>query len=229
MTDGLAPYIWIGLLALALLLPGMKMLFGRGGARDAQGHRPFRLRPVRRVIGILLIALAGTSALLALSVVQFLRLTTDRPVALVELRQTAPQRFVASTSTEKDGTREYELSGDQWQIDARVVRWRLPALFAGLPPLYRLDRLSGRYEDVAQERTADRSVHGLDDWEIPDLGQLKRTFPRWLPFVDVVFGSGAYMPMFDNARYRVYVDPRGALFVRPDDAQTAAGLKTRGW
>ena len=64
---------------------------------------------------------------------------------------------------------------------------------------------------------------------MPDIGELRRRLPNWLPFVDVVYGSGAYMPMFDGARYRVYVDARGALFVRPDDARTADGLKARGW
>ena len=229
MIQGMAPFIWIGLLALILLVIGLKMFFGRGGPRDVQGRKQFRIRPVRRLIGLLVLALAGMTTLFALSVVQFLRLTSDVPVAQVELRQTAPQQFTATASTPKLGTREYVLTGDQWQIDARIVRWRLPALMAGVPPLYRLDRLSGRYEDVAQERTAQRSAHALDDWSVPDLAYFKRRFPNWLPFVDVVFGSGAYMPMFDGARYRVYVDPRGALFVRPDDERTAARLKELGW
>jgi len=229
VIQGMAPFIWIGLVALVLLVLGAKMFLGRGGPRDAQGRKAFRVRPVRRLIGLLVLALAGVTTLLALSLFQFLRLTTDMPIAQIELRQTAPQQFTATASTPRQGTRDYVLLGDQWQIDARIVRWRLPALLAGVPPLYRLDRLSGRYEDVAQERTAQRSVHALDDWEVPDLAYLKRRFPNWLPFVDVVFGSGAYMPMFDNARYRVYVDPRGALFVRPDDERTASRLKELGW
>ncbi|CPI25769.1 membrane protein [Bordetella pertussis] len=125
--------------------------------------------------------------------------------------------------------RDYTLYGDQWQIDAKVVRWRLPALLAGVPPLYRLERLSGRYQDTARERSAPRSVHALDDWPAPDLAQVKRLVPNWLPFVDVQFGSAAYMPMFDGARYQVYLDPRGALFIRPADAVTAERLKQLGW
>jgi hypothetical protein len=35
-----------------------------------------------------------------------------------------------------------------------VLKWKLPALLAGVPPLYRLDRLSGRYDDPAQEASA---------------------------------------------------------------------------
>ncbi|AOB41123.1 hypothetical protein FYA99_21615 [Bordetella parapertussis] len=229
MIDALAPFAWIGLAALIVLLPGLAMLFGRGGPRDEAGRRVFRLRPVRRLFGLLLLALAGVSGLLALSLVQFVRLTDDKPVAEVMVRQQGDGQFQLATRTPDQRMRDYTLYGDQWQIDAKVVRWRLPALLAGVPPLYRLERLSGRYQDTARERSAPRSVHALDDWPALDLAQVKRLVPNWLPFVDVQFGSAAYMPMFDGARYQVYLDPRGALFIRPADAATAERLKQLGW
>jgi len=229
VIDALAPFAWIGLAALIVLLPGLAMLFGRGGPRDEAGRRVFRLRPVRRLFGLLLLVLAGVSGLLALSLVQFVRLTDDKPVAEVMVRQQGDGQFQLATRTPDQRMRDYTLYGDQWQIDAKVVRWRLPALLAGVPPLYRLERLSGRYQDTARERSAPRSVHALDDWPAPDLAQVKRLVPNWLPFVDVQFGSAAYMPMFDGARYQVYLDPRGALFIRPADAATAERLKQLGW
>jgi len=229
VIDALAPFAWIGLAALVVLLPGLVMLFGRGGPRDEAGRRVFRLRPVRRLFGLLLLALAGVSGLLALSLVQFARLTDDKPVAEVMVRQQGDGQFQLAARTPDQRMRDYTLYGDQWQIDAKVVRWRLPALLAGVPPLYRLERLSGRYQDTARERSATRSVHALDDWPAPDLAQVKRLVPNWLPFVDVQFGSAAYMPMFDGARYQVYLDPRGALFIRPADAATAERLKQLGW
>jgi len=229
VIDALAPFAWIGLAALIVLLPGLAMLFGRGGPRDEAGRRVFRLRPVRRLFGLLLLALAGVSGLLALSLVQFVRLTDDKPVAEVMVRQQGDGQFQLATRTPDQRMRDYTLYGDQWQIDAKVVRWRLPALLAGVPPLYRLERLSGRYQDTARERSAPRSVHALDDWPAPDLAQVKRLVPNWLPFVDVQFGSAAYMPMFDGARYQVYLDPRGALFIRPAAAATAERLKQLGW
>lgn len=99
MISGSAPYLWILLLAVILFIPGLKMFFGRGGPREPDGRRRFRFRPIRRVFGLLLLALAGVTTLLALSLVQFLRLTTDTPVAQVELREVGPQRFIATVST----------------------------------------------------------------------------------------------------------------------------------
>jgi len=229
LINGIAPFAWILLGAVIVLLPGIVMLLGRGGPRDERGRRMFQFRPVRRACGLLLVCLGCVSGLLALSLVQFVRLTTDEPVARIDVRQQAEGQFEVNASAPAIGTRQYVLYGDQWQIDARVVRWKLPALMAGVPPLYRLERLSGRYSDAAREATATRSVHPLDDWPAPDLGSLKKSFPNWFPFVDVQFGSGAYMPLFDGARYQVFMDPRGALFIRPDGQATVEGLKQLGW
>ncbi|HAP27349.1 hypothetical protein [Achromobacter sp.] len=229
MINGIAPFAWILLGAVIVLLPGIVMLLGRGGPRDERGRRMFQFRPVRRVCGLLLVCLGCVSGLLALSLVQFVRLTTDQPVARIDIRQQAEGQFQVNANAPGIGDKQYVLYGDQWQIDARVVRWKLPALMAGVPPLYRLERLSGRYSDAAREATATRSVHPLDDWPAPDLGSLKKSFPNWFPFVDVQFGSGAYMPLFDGARYQVFMDPRGALFIRPDGEATAEGLKRLGW
>lgn len=229
VINGFAPFIWMALVALVVLIPGGLLLFGRGGPRDARGRRMFRLRPVRRLFGLLLILLAAVSAFLALTLVQFLRLTTDVPVASVSMREQAPGAFVVTTALSGSADRDYVLTGDQWQIDAKVIRWRLPALLAGAPPLYRFERLAGRYTDIRQEQEAPRSVHDLSDWPVPDLAVLRQVFPNWLPFVDVQYGSAAYMPMFDGARYQVYMDPRGAVVIRPGDTVTAEALKQRGW
>src|SRR3546814_13219743 len=129
----------MALAALIVLLPGLVLLCGRGGPRDASGRRAFRLRPVRRLCGVLLVALAGVSAMLALTLVQFLRLTTDTPVASVQIHEQAPDRFLL-TAQAPPGTapRVYPLSGAQWQIDAKVVLWHLPAMLAGGRPPFPL-------------------------------------------------------------------------------------------
>ncbi|OZI77166.1 hypothetical protein [Bordetella genomosp. 12] len=229
MTDLLTPFVWIALVAIVVFLLGLGMLLGRGGARDDMGRKTFRLRPVRRLFGLLLAGLACVSVLLALSLLQFFRLTTDQPVADIEVTRQGDNQYRVAAQAEGLGTRDYTLYGDEWQIDAKVVRWRLPALVTGAPPLYRLERLSGRYRDVQREQSGTRSVHALDDWPVPDISAVKAWFPGWLPFVDVTYGSAAYMPLFDGARYQVLFDPRGALFIRPADAATEQGLKARGW
>ncbi|ARP88978.1 hypothetical protein CAL14_00590 [Bordetella genomosp. 9] len=229
MTEDVAPSMWIAVATIVVLLAGFGLFLGKGGPRDARGRRHFRLRPVRRLVGLLLLALACVSGMFAATLYQFFRLTADAPIARVVLRQEGPLQFMATAELPGRAPEDFALRGDEWQIDARVVRWRLPALLAGLPPLYRLERLAGRYSDPAAELSAPRTVYALGPAGTPDLGRLKQRFPNWLPFVDVQYGSAAYMPMFDGARYRVFLDARGALFIRPDDPATAEGLKQRGW
>ncbi|OZI66334.1 hypothetical protein [Bordetella genomosp. 11] len=230
MIEGVAPSVWIAVVTIAALLIGFGLFLGKGGPRDAQGRRRFRLRPVRRLFGLLVLALACVSGMFAATLYQFFRLTADEPVARIALRERAPRQFVATAQWPgSKAPEDFPLRGDEWQIDARVVRWRLPALLAGVPPLYRLERLSGRYADPVADQSEPRTVYALGPPGMPDLGRLKQRFPGWLPFVDVQYGSAAYMPMFDGANYRVFMDPRGGLFIRPDDAATADALKQRGW
>lgn len=55
---------------------------------------------------------------------------------------------------------------------------------------------------------------GLSNEPGPDLWALARRHPRWLPWVDAVYGSATYMPMTDGAAYRVTASPSG-LVARP--------------
>lgn len=225
-----APFLWIALAAFLIAVPGCMLLFGRADATGPAWH-PRRLRPTRRLVGLLLVLLALTAAALSLTLYRYVQLFHDRPVAILELRQEAPQRFhVRFSLVDQPGqVREYLLLGDAWQVDARVLRWEMPAVMAGVPALYRLDRISGRYDNIDQERTAPRSAHALDDWNLPDLWTLKQQYARWLPFVDARYGSATWMPMANGARYLVLFNDRGGLLARPADPQTERMMEDAGW
>jgi hypothetical protein len=95
------------------------------------------------------------------------------------------------------------------------VKWRPWAVLAGLDPVYRVDRLSGRFLDVERERAGARSVHDLGEGRRLDLWRIAQSHPDWLPFVDTEYGSGAYLPMRDGAAYEVTLSPLGGLVARP--------------
>jgi len=99
-----------------------------------------------------------------------------------------------------------------------VLKWKLPALLSGIPPLYRLDRLSGRYDDASQEMSAPRTVISFDQADGFDLLDLHKQYPDWLPEVDTLYGSGAFLPLVDQGHYAVSLMRTGALVARPDEA-----------
>lgn len=215
---------WLLLAAAGCALLGLLLL---------RRPRRRRRRPILPLLAALLfLLLALTLSLLGLGLRQFQHLSADQPVAIISVEQIGDQQFRVGLQSGDELLREFDLHGDQWQLDARVLRWQLPALMAGAPPLYRLERISGRYAGIAQEREATRSAFALDHGPlsaIPDLFDLKRRHPRWLPFVDARYGSGAYLPMLDRARYEVLFNPRGGLVARPADARTQRLLDDSGW
>ncbi len=145
-------------------------------------------------------------------------LSGEAPVVDIDAHILSPQRWALTLTWPDGSTRQVELAGDDWRIEAVVLKWKLPALLAGLPPLYRLDRLSGRYDDPAQEMHAPRTVISFDQAGAFDLFNLKRHYPQWLPEVDTVYGSGAYLPLVDQGHYRISLMRTGALVARPDEA-----------
>ena len=223
---------FIGALAL---LSGLASLFrGRlvGGAVKVVGG------------GVVLAAMLALT-LLAQNIQTWSRLTYERPVATIQLRRLAQQYFEvtviqpAAAEGQAPRTAVYPVNGDEWRIEAQVLKWKPWANVLGLDTQYRLDRLSGRYQDIDQERTGARSVHALSGgdgqsrvlgvtvpWRI-DAWDVARRYRRHVDAVDTLYGGAAYMPMADGARYEVFITQSG-LIARPanDAAQNASA---GGW
>jgi hypothetical protein len=94
----------------------------------------------------------------------------------------------------------------------------------GLDPIYQLDRLSGRYSDIDDERTAERTVHALSEELTLDVWRVARRFPLLMPGVDAYYGTATYLPMAHGAEFEVTLT-RTALIARPinDQAREAVG------
>ncbi|OBS08483.1 hypothetical protein Thpro_022733 [Acidihalobacter prosperus] len=207
-------------MALALILAGLASLW-RGWHHLAARH-PLRAGG-HGGVGLVLVAAAGLAGFAALDLAGYQRLTVERPVAVIRFAAAGPVEFVAELVTPA-GRASYRLKGQDWQLDARVLKWRAWAALLGFEPLYQLRRLSGRYASVAAARRDPHTVYalardrGLDVW-------------RWsrrlhLPFVDAMYGSSVYLPMAAGAEYRVSLGATG-LIARP--ANAAARQAVDAW
>ena len=144
-------------------------------------------------------------------------LDEEVPVAEIDARILSPQRWAITLHRPDGSAQRFALSGDAWRLEALVVKWKLPAVLAGIPPLYRLDRLSGRYDDPTEEAQAPRTVIDLRSGA-QDLVALRRDAMTWLPEVDAAYGSGVFLPLVDQGHYTVTLSRTGALVARPDEA-----------
>lgn len=171
----------------------------------------------RRIVGGLFnVASALVMALSAVAVVLigiglngFQRLTYERTVAEVRFSKTAERAYVANVHFADGSVGEYPLSGDEWQIDARMLTFRPLMNLVGFDSVYRLERLGGRYRSVEDERSAPRTVHALKAVSAIDLWELARRYRDSLPWVDAYYGSATYVPMSDGAQYAVNVSQTG--------------------
>lgn len=165
--------------------------------------------------GLLLLAVAACVFIVSLNLHTYARLTYEQPVAELVFEARGPQRYRATLTQIPSGEMQmFILAGDEWQLDARVLKWQGWANLLGFDAQYRLERVSGRYRDIEQERNAERTVYGLSENPGVDLWVLSSKYPRWLPFVDAVYGSATYLPMADGARFEVKMTQSG-LIARP--------------
>lgn len=176
--------------------------------------------------GCLLVTLGVLVMAIGLNLHTYQRLTYEQPVAIIDFVKLGNQHFRAQLTTARDQQHRLELHGDEWQLDARVLKWSGAANVLGLDALYRLERLSGRYHRVEDETAKPRSVHPLVENEGLDLWTMAQRYPRALAWVDARYGSATYLPMADGARYRVSLSQTG-LVARADNP--AAQRAIDGW
>jgi len=220
----LTPFL-IGLYAFAVLCALIAFGHGAGARRHWRSRRRFAAchRGLWSLV-FLLLALLGTLGGTAL--LGYRRLASEALVAKLDTRLLGPQRYAVDVEFPDGSRRTVELGGDEWQLDARVIKWDVRAVALGAPPLYRLDRISGRYRDTTQESAAGKSVVGLSSPVPVDLWQMKQRFPEWLPWVDADYGSAAYLPLVDDGHFTVTLAAAGGLVARPADSATADKLKS---
>lgn len=174
--------------------------------------------------GVASAAISGAGIVLLVSLFSYGRLVGEQTVSMIEFTENAPGDYTARLMIEGELDRLLPLSGDEWQMDARVVSWKPPATILGLDPIYQLERLSGRYSDVDREVSEPRTVHALSNENIFDVWRIARRFPILMPGIDAYYGTATYLPMADGARFEVNLS-RDALIGRPvnESARNAVG------
>lgn len=196
-------------LIFTLLLAAGLFFLGLLGARVRRWRPLAAARSACAGCGCL--ALGGLLVAAGLNLYTYAWLTYEQPVRTVTFQHWGDGRYMARLEQPGKPTRRYELAGDEWQLDARVLKWRTPANLLGLDAQYRLERLCGRYANVADETSRPRIAHDLADEPGLDLWTLARRHSGWLPLVDASYGSATYLPMADGARFSVGLTQSGLI------------------
>jgi hypothetical protein len=178
--------------------------------------RAFR---ARRWIGTALSALAGAlllsvstlAAVLSVSVRGYRALTSEEVAMTVTTVPTGPHAFQAYVEFPDGRDTTLAVRGDQVLVDARILKWRYVGNLLGLHTQYALDRLTGRYVDIDDERGLERTVHSLGAREPLDLFDLAQRYSPLRFLVDAEYGSATYIEVREPARFQVTVSTTGLL------------------
>jgi hypothetical protein len=206
----------IALLGLLFLITSVRR-FRRGRLLGGMAHGATAI----------IIGLACTCAvLIGVELLTYQRLSAEQPAGELQLTRTGDRQFSGVLSYPSGEKTTFALNGDEWQVDARLLKWTAFANVLGFDAAYRLERIGGRYTHIEDERSQPRTVYELaspgriDPWEVA------HRYHRFLPWVDAVYGSATYLPMSDGALYAITVSQSG-LLARP--LNQAARDAVSGW
>ncbi|MEQ5833885.1 multidrug transporter [Marinobacter sp. NFXS9] len=177
---------------------------------------------LKGTFAILLILAGAYIGLLALDLRHYQSLDSMETIATIGVTKSGPQTWRVRLERDEQPPLDVTLRGDQWQVDARIIRLAGPLAWVGVPPAYRLERLSGRYVSLEQERSGERTVYSLgqDSWF--DAWTLDQEFG--LPFVEAVYGNATFMPLKDGAIFDVRLSSSG-LVALPGNQQAREAME----
>jgi hypothetical protein len=175
---------------------------------------------------LVFLLLAAAALALLLDVRTYRRLTNEAPAGELDLSRVAPHQYDAVLTYPNGTVAVFFLRGDEWQVDARILKWQATVNLLGFDTAFRLDRISGRYTKIEDEQGQLRTVYQLRPADAVDLWDLARRYHRWLPWVDALYGSATFLPMADKASYEISTSQTG-LIARP--LNEAARNAISGW
>ncbi len=177
------------------------------------------------LLSLSLFMASANGLLSSLNIHNYQRLINETELAQISFKRLAPQHFLVDIRlADSAAINQFEVSGDEWQLSARFIKWKPPLTLLGVDNLYQLDRLQGRYREIEQERLAPRSVYSLGSQSSLDLWTISRKLVGYLPWLDAFYGSAVYLPMQDKARFSISAG-LGGLLARPLNPEASEALE----
>lgn len=159
----------------------------------------------------LFLSLSALSGTLAVSTQGYRGLTNEEVAMTVTTVPLAPRSFAAHVQFPDGRDTTYTVAGDQLLVDAHILKWHYLANVIGLHTQYELDRLTGRYVNIEDERRLERTVHSLKTDKPVDLFELVQRYSFLAVLVDAEYGSATYIEVDRPARFEVRVSTTGLL------------------
>lgn len=182
--------VFLLVVTLAFAALAFKLLLKRG----------WFLKWLKGTTGFLLVFLSIASSYVGFGLFSYEKALGAPVLATLVFSKSAPQEFEVELASSGGSREKFEMLGDQWQLDVRLLKSSLTA-----SPAYMLHKLAGRYLSLEEEKNRLRSEHDL---------ALQKTVDIWtwlnvmavndLMQTDIL--SAEFMPMSDGAIYQVVLE-----------------------
>lgn len=166
---------------------------------------------LRTVLGLTLLALGGLAGMIAFGIQGYQTLTREEVAAQISVSPVAPQRFAATFRFPDGRVANFIIAGDEIYVDAHILKWQPLANLLGLHTAYELDRVAGRYRDIEQERTAERTIHSLSQDKSVNLFGLRQRHTFLAILLDAKYGSATFVPVIQPAELELRISTTGLL------------------
>lgn len=166
---------------------------------------------LQTLLGLLMLAVGGLAGMIAFGIQGYQTLTREEVAAHISVSPVAPQRFAATFRYPDGRTSNFIIAGDEIYVDAHILKWQPLANLFGLHTAYEFDRIGGRYRDIEQERTAERSIHSLSQDKPVNLFGLRQRHTFLALLLDAKYGSATFIPVTQPIELEVKVSTTGLL------------------
>lgn len=166
---------------------------------------------LQMALGLLFLSLGGLAGMIALGIQGYQTLTREEIAAQISVSPVAPQRFAATFRYPDGRVESFMIAGDEIYVDAHILKWQPLANLFGLHTAYELNRVGGRYRDIEQERTAQRTVHSLSQDKPINLFGIRQRHTFLAILLDAKYGSATFVPVIQAAELELRISTTGLL------------------
>ncbi|MGB5849339.1 MAG: hypothetical protein WBH40_12675 [Ignavibacteriaceae bacterium] len=159
----------------------------------------------------LMLVLALLFATITVSLKGYQALTHEELAATVEIMPVSDQKFIARFTFPDSTIAKFELAGDELYVDAHILKWKSLANLFGLHTFYELDRVAGRYSEIEEETSKDRTVFSLGKEKMVNIFDLRLEYELLSFLLDAKYGSASFVNVSNSAKFNIMVSTTGLL------------------
>ncbi|MDH3267511.1 MAG: hypothetical protein OEM46_01530 [Ignavibacteria bacterium] len=160
---------------------------------------------------VLMLTLSLLFGTISISIQGYNALTREELAATVEIFPVSKQIFMARITFTDSSEKQFKLEGDEFYIDAHILKWKSLANLLGLHTFYELDRIAGRYTDIEDETNKNRTVYSVAEDKLIDAFDLCLKYPFLSFLVDAEYGSASFVTTNAHKNLKIMVSTTGLL------------------